>query len=391
MVNQHSGGYFLDMKILIAPDSFKGSLSAKEVALICAGAFKDTLPGVETRLLPIADGGEGTMEVLEDIWKGQKIHSETFDALGRKISTFFIVSDDGKKAFIESSGIIGLPLIEKGKRNLPLSSSFGLGKTISDALNLGYDEIIVTLGGSATNDGGMGLMQALGYSFFDKHHNFLSGNAINLSEISSIKAPSACQKAKFTVLCDVENPLLGENGATYVYSPQKGATPDMLQILEEGMKNYADKVINFTGKDLSNKEGAGAAGGLGFAFLSFLDAKLKPGASSVLDMLDFDRHLEGCNLVVTGEGKLDCQTLMGKAPMEVLKRCKCKGLPVIGIAGNVTDFNLLNEAGFLAVFPIVPCCMPLEKAMQPDQTALNLKNTIKQIARILQFPFIPEN
>lgn len=373
-------------KIIIAPDSFKGCLSAYEVAESCAEAVKTVLPETEAVVIPLADGGEGTVATLEPSFKGCPTECKVKDPLGRELTTRYLISDDGESALMEVAQTSGLTLLSSDERDPLKESTFGLGMMIADAVGRGCRNIMIGLGGSATNDGGMGMLSALGYRFFNKDGNLLSGCGEDLVKVVSIDDSKVNKKLKdthFTVACDVDNPLTGPLGATAVFGPQKGAYSTMLIALEQGMQNYAKVAEAFTGKQLATLRGGGAAGGLGAAFHAFLNAKMEPGIDMVIETLHFEERIKGADLIITGEGRIDAQSLMGKVLSGVLKCAKKEDMPLIAIAGLVEDSRRLNEAGICAAFPIQSGACSLEEAMEPETAKGNIKRTVIQVLRII--------
>ncbi len=373
-------------KIIIASDSFKGSLTSREVGEAAREAVKSVMPGNECEVIPIADGGEGTVDALVSALKGEAIKTDATDPLGRSIKATYGICGD--TAVIEIAAASGITLVEEKERNPMLASTFGTGLLIADAVRKGCRKFLIGLGGSATNDGGIGMLKALGFRFLDKHGREVEEGGRGLSEIEWIDDSHVMpelENCSFTVACDVTNPLTGPNGASYVFGGQKGADNVMMEKLDEGLRNFANVVSSKYGKDLSGFKGAGAAGGLGFAFLSFLRAELKPGIEMVLDAVGFDQRLKEAALVITGEGRLDQQTCMGKAPYGVLKRAMKKDVPVIAIGGAVVPeaVESLMKAGFSAVFPIVAGPVELSEALKPEVAKRNIRRTVSQILRAI--------
>ncbi len=372
--------------IVVASDSFKGSLTSPEVAEAIHRGVKEVSPSARVVKLNVADGGEGTMEALIDALGGKRVKLCVSDPLGRPINTFYGLSD-GQTAIMEMASASGLPLLKAEERNPLHTSTYGTGEMIADALRRGCRKIYIGIGGSATNDGGMGMLSALGYRFYDASGRDLSPCGARLEQVERIDASGVMPEmaaAEFVVACDVDNPFYGPRGATRVFAPQKGATPEEVLLLERGMRHYADKVFGATGVSIAHAAGAGAAGGVGGAFLAFLKAKLTPGIEMVLDALRFDEVIANASLVITGEGRMDRQTAMGKTPAGVLKRAKAKGIPVIAIGGSVEHCPELEALGFKQIAGITPAGMPLEVAMQPDVAARNLSATTASILRQLQ-------
>lgn len=352
-------------RIVVAPDSFKGSLTAREAALAIKEGIISVMPEAEVVCLPIADGGEGTAECLCDTLEGKWITAMTIDPLGRLIECAYPVvnSSQGLTAIIEVAEASGLTLVSEEERDAMESSSFGTGILIADALRRGCRRILLCLGGSATTDAGQGILEALGWKF---------GDGVDNSGI----IPEV-RKTRFEAACDVTNPLYGPDGAAYVFSPQKGASPEEVEILDERLREFAKTTEEYLGKDFSQQAGAGAAGGIGFAVLSYLNGTLSQGIELTLDMLGFDSVVDGADLVITGEGRIDGQTLGGKAPYGVMKRAQSKGVPTIALAGQASDMQALAKAGFLQIRTITPEGMSLSEAMCKEQAKKNLINTIQ--------------
>ena len=323
------------MKILFASDSFKGSLTSMQISNLLKQATSEIFPNAQPASMSVADGGEGTMDSLVNSLGGTWKTVDVLGPLQENIKARYGILPEGK-AIIEMAEASGLPLVPSDKRNPQKTTSYGTGMLIRDALENGITDITIAIGGSATNDGGMGAMQALGIKFLDENNNKLTGCGENLSKVKNIDLDNlhhAVAKTNFTVMCDVTNPLLGNQGATYTFGRQKGADDTMLAELEYGMSIYANKIKSIIGKDISGKEGSGAAGGLGFALMAFLGAKLQSGIDVVLDLLDFDKKLKDVDLVITGEGRMDNQSAFGKVPSGIGKRCKKMGVPAVAIVG----------------------------------------------------------
>jgi glycerate kinase len=336
--------------------------------------------------IPVADGGEGTTEALVDAMNGQFVACEVHDPLMNLIRVEYGILGDGLTAVIEMASASGLTLVPKDKRNPLLTTTYGTGELIRDALQRGCRRFLIGIGGSATNDAGTGMLQALGYRFFDRSGNVLGQGGQILEQIASIDAGNAhpaLQESVFTIACDVNNPFSGENGAAYIYGPQKGADPMMVRQLDNGLKHFATVIQAALGKDIDSTPGAGAAGGLGGGFLAFLPATLKPGIQMVLEALDFDSHIRNADLIITGEGKLDRQTGMGKTPAGVLNAGKRQQIPVIAIGGAVEDSDALLQQGFLAVFSIQPGPVSLEQAMDKAFAATQITRITEQIVRLM--------
>lgn len=377
------------MKFLIAVDSLKGSLSSIEANKAVAEGLLKANPYFSIQSLPVADGGEGTVEALVYATGGQFVDSVVTGPLGQPVRARYGILGDKMTAVIEVAEACGLPLIPKDERNPLFTTTYGVGELILDAIEKGCHDFIIGLGGSATNDAGVGMLQALGYQFFTKAGELAGLGADAHKEISRIdigKVPEQVKAAKFRVACDVNNPLYGLNGAAYIYGPQKGATPEMVIKLDEGLRNFANVVLEQLGTDLQSISGAGAAGGLGAAFAGFLEAELESGVELILELARFEEQLQGVDLVITGEGKMDRQTSMGKAPAGIALLAKQHKIPVIALAGDISEGNpSLHESGITAYFTIVGGPTSLEKAMKPETTRTNLIRTGEQIGRVLYF------
>lgn len=372
-------------KVVIAIDSFKGCLSSAEAGKAAAEGIRSVFPECEIRSLPIADGGEGMLDVLIAATNGREVQISAHNPLMEWHDTYYGISEDGKTSFIEMASISGLPLVPPEKRNPMLTTSYGTGELIRDALERGCRNFIIGIGGSATNDAGLGMLQALGFRFLDKEGKILeTGNGKILMEVVSIDTSFVhpdLRTSHFTVACDVQNPFCGPEGAAYIFAPQKGADRKMVEALDAGMKNFAEVIFHKTGKDISNHPGAGAAGGMGGSLLAFLNAKLKPGIQLMLETLDFSNKIKGADLIITGEGKADKQTLMGKVPSGILDKARKQKIPVILIAGGVENADDLHRAGFRGVYSINPPSITLEQAMQPEVARANISETVVEICR----------
>ena len=351
--------------------------------------IRHAFPTCETICLPVADGGEGMQRVLTEALNGQEIRLSAHDPLMQMRQTAYGLSGDGTTAFIEMAAISGLPLVPLRQRNPSLTTTYGTGELIKDALNRGCRRFVIGLGGSATNDAGLGMLQALGFRFQDRYGNELGkaqpmcGQLLNeIAFIDSSTALPALREARFTAACDVCNPFFGPEGAACVFAPQKGADPEMVAALDKGLQHLTQVIQQTTGRDIATLPGAGAAGGMGGTLSALLNAELKPGIDLLLDLTDFDKLIEGADLIITGEGKSDRQTVMGKVPSGILKRARRQGLPVILVSGSIEDADILNQAGFRAAFSITPAPMSLEEAMRPSTACQNIMQTVGQICRI---------
>ncbi|WP_372950111.1 glycerate kinase [Mariniphaga sp.] len=347
------------IKILVAPNSMKGSLNAFDFADVVEKAFLKVSNDFSVRKVPVADGGDFTGEVLCRALNAEVIKAEVHDPLGRKVKSKFAKA--GKTAIIEMADASGIKLLKTDELNPLKTSSFGTGQLIQEALDSGCSEIFLGVGGSATVDGGMGMLEALGFQFFDKKLLELKGIGENLEYVAEIRKPLLPNDISIKIICDVDNPLLGENGAATVFGPQKGATSKMVTQLEKGLANWAEILENESGKELANLKGAGAAGGIALPLLAYYRAEIVPGASFILSQLNFERQVEWADLVITGEGKLDSQTLHNKAPKAVADAARKAGKPVIAIGGTVQK-EISNA--FDGVFSITPGPVSLEESMQ---------------------------
>ena len=372
------------MKILIAADSFKGSATTMEVADRIEKGYLRICPEVEIAKLPMADGGEGTVETLVSGMDGELIYEEVTGPLGERVRAKYGVVQD-EIAIIEMAEASGLVLVEEEKRNPTLTTTYGTGELILSALERGFRRVYVGIGGSATNDGGMGMARALGYRFIDGDGNELpegGGSLGQLYRIDRSKVTPLLKDARITVMCDVENPLYGPDGAAFVYGPQKGADPDMVRLLDKNLRHLADILKSDMNVEMADIPGSGAAGGLGGGLMAFCGADLKPGIEMVLDILKFDDRLKGVDLVITGEGRIDGQSVKGKVPAGVAKRARKLNKPLVAIAGGVGDgAEGLYSMGIDLILPIVDGPMGLGEAM--GEAGLLLEKTGERLARIV--------
>jgi len=371
------------MKIVIAPDSFKECLSATQVAQAISEGIKRIVHDAEITCIPVADGGEGTVEALVIATGGRIVRTSSVDALNRPIQSFYGVLGDGKTVVIEMAAASGIELLAPEERNPLITSTFGTGLLIKAALDAGFTEIIIGIGGSATNDGGAGMAQALGFGLFDQAGlplNFGGGSLNKLHTIDCSKVHPILGKAKITIACDVQNPLLGPSGATTIYGPQKGATPEMLDALEENMTHFSRILYQELGINVSEIPGAGAAGGLGAGLMAFCNAEMASGFELVSKLTNLEKHIREASLVFTAEGKIDSQTAFGKTVSGVAQLGKKHQVPVIALAGIVTDdLTELYEQGITAVFAIGNQPMSLQES-KARATEL-LADTSEQIMR----------
>ena len=347
------------MRVLVAPDKFKGSLSARQVAENIALGIRDAIPDAQIEIAPVADGGEGTAEVICNARSGEWVTCRAHGPLGNPIEARYVWL--GESAVIEMSETAGLRALKNGVRDVLRANTFGVGEMLLDASKRGAREIIVGLGGSVTNDGGLGLARALGFRFFEERHKEIE-NTVDLISVARIEALAAAgvspaissemqptsasggpRQIKIVAACDVKNPLLGENGATRTFGPQKGATPEELEILERALRKLADTITRDLGCDFRNNLGAGAAGGLGFGLMSFCGAELRPGFDVVADAVELEEKIKAADVVITGEGKLDSQTLEGKAPAGVALLARKFGKRVFAIVGRAAPDQQVRD------------------------------------------------
>lgn len=367
------------MKIIIAIDSFKGSLTSLEAGRAAQEGIHQLFPECETEIIGIADGGEGMLSVMQNVLGGTTHTIRAHHPLMEVIETSYGISTDGTTAFIEMATISGLPLIDKEQRNPMKTTTYGTGELIKDALEKGCTRFIIGIGGSATNDAGTGMLQALGFRFLDINGNLLGQGGEILEKIAQVDTQEvhpSLKNAHFIVACDVQNPFYGPEGAAYIYARQKGADEQMITALDNGLRSFAHVIQETTGKDIALIPGSGAAGGMGGGMMAFLDAELKSGADLLLDICRFEERIANVDLIITGEGRIDHQSLMGKIPGKILEAGMRKGIPVIAIAGCVEDEELLKEAGFKGIYATKPDFMPLEEAMKPGLAKQNIKNAL---------------
>ena len=354
------------MKLLFASDSFKGTLSSEQTVALLAKAAKKVFGEIEYSGVPVADGGEGTTDAVIAAENGEKIYVDVHGPLMEETRAYY-GQFGGSKAVLEMAAASGLPMVPAEKRNPLYTTTYGTGELIRDALDKGFTDISIAIGGSATNDGGMGCARALGVRFLDKEGKELQGFGEDLEKVASIDVSGLdprVKDAKITVMCDVTNPLCGPDGATYTFGAQKGATPEIQDRLEEGMKNYRDVIRKQFGVDPDEIRGGGAAGGLGTALKVFLGGEMKSGIDTVLDLIDFNGRLEGVALVVTGEGRTDWQSCFGKVMQGVGERAKAKGVVAVGLSGSLgKNADQIFDHGIESLMTTVDAPMPLEDAL----------------------------
>ncbi|MDX1303879.1 glycerate kinase [Photobacterium sp.] len=370
------------MKIVIAPDSYKESLTAMEVATAIEAGFRQVLPDAEYYKLPMADGGEGTVQSLVDATNGTVIECPVTGPMGEPVQGFYGLMGDGKTAIIEMAAASGLHLVPTEQRNPLQTTTYGTGELIKAVLAQGVEHIIVGIGGSATNDGGIGMAQALGIRMLDadgKEIGYGGGALARLNTIDMSGLDPRLADVKLEVACDVDNPLCGPKGASHVFGPQKGATPEMVEQLDANLARYAEIINRQLGRDVKDMAGAGAAGGLGAALLGLLQASLRPGIDIVMDAVNLSDIVADADLVITGEGRIDSQTIHGKTPIGIARTAKKFHLPVIAIAGCVSrDSNVVYDHGIDAVFSVVPRAMALSDAL--NEAAFNVQMTARNVA-----------
>lgn len=374
------------MRAVIAIDSLKGSLSSIEAGQAIAEGIRKADAKAEVVIRPLADGGEGTVEALVCGMNGTLQHVKVTGPLGEPVVCEYGIIDETKTAVIEMSGAAGITLVPDTKKNPLYTTTYGVGEVIRDAIEKGCRRFIVGIGGSATNDGGIGMLQALGYGFLNKDGQQVPFGAIGLKELETITdtyvLPELAE-CEFKIACDVTNPLCGENGCSAVYGPQKGANPSMIMEMDKWLRYYAALARGKFPKANLNEPGTGAAGGLGFAFLTFTNAVLESGIKIVLEETKLESYVKGADVVVTGEGRLDFQTAMGKAPVGVAELAKKFDIPVLAFAGSVTkDATECNKNGIDAFFPILRGISTLEEAMNPENAKQNLTDTAEQAFRL---------
>lgn len=373
------------MKIVLAPDSFKESLTAKEVADAMEVGIKRIFPNAECVKVPMADGGEGTVQSLIDATDGKIYEIPVTGPLGKIVNAKYGILGDGETGVIEMAEASGIHYVEKNERNPLITTTYGTGEIIKAALDKGVKKIIIGIGGSSTNDGGVGMLQALGAKFLDDKGNdlpFGGGKLDKLSRIDLSNFDKRIGEIEIEVACDVNNPLTGKNGASSVFGPQKGATEELIEVLDKNLGHYAQIVKLQLGKDMEYEKGAGAAGGLGFALLTFCNGKLNPGIEIVIKYSKLNEKIQGASYVITGEGSIDSQTKFGKTPYGVSKVAKQNKIPVIAIAGNVgSGVEELYELGFNSILSIMPGVMSLDQALISAKE--NVQNTVENIARLL--------
>lgn len=378
------------MKIVIAPDSYKESLSALEVAQAVEAGFRQVFPDADYVLVPVADGGEGTVDAMVAATGGRKETVTVSGPLGEPVEAFYGLTGDGDTAVIEMAAASGLALVPPDRRNPLLTNSRGTGELIRAALDAGARRFILGIGGSATNDGGAGMVQALGARLLDLEGRELDGSGGDLARLERIDVSALdprLAECRIEVACDVDNPLTGARGASAVFGPQKGATPEMVQALDANLARLARIVGRDLGVAVDTVPGAGAAGGMGAAMLAFFGATLKPGIEIVTAAVDLDDHVRDADLVITGEGRIDFQTVHGKTPIGVARVAKRHGKPVIGIAGSLgAEVGVVHAHGIDAVFSVLGKPCTLDEALR--DAAANVELTARNVAAVLRIGLV---
>jgi len=374
------------VNIIIAPDSFKGNISAVQAAEAMEKGVKNASEAIKVIKIPIADGGEGTVDAFLAAKGGTKKHTRVTGPTGNIVDSFWgIMEGEPKTAVIEMAAAAGIELVPPPEQNPLYTTTYGVGELILEAIDNNCQKIILGLGGSATNDGGMGMAQALGVKFYDGEGNELEGKGRNLEKITALDISNTNPRIKETEVIaasDVQNLLLGSEGATYIYGPQKGADQHALYLLENGMHNYAQHVKNYTGIDIDNTPGAGAAGGLGAGLVAFAAAKIMSGIEVILNNTQLESFLEDASLVITGEGKTDAQTAFGKVPVGVSRIAQNKGVPVVCLSGALENgFEEIYHQGIIAAFSSIKAPMSLDDAMEKSPQMLSQAS--EAIARLV--------
>lgn len=378
---------FIHMKVVIAIDSLKGSLSSMEAGTAIKDGILAAKPDAEVIVKPLADGGEGTTDALIEGMNGERIDLTVTGPMHTPVNAYYGYLKDTNTAVMEMASAAGITLVPDSEKNPLLATSYGVGEMINDAIQRGCRNFIIGIGGSVTNDGGIGMLKALGVRFLDENGEDAGEGGQALAKVARIDVSGMnplLKECHIQVACDVNNPLCGENGSTYVYGPQKGVTEDMKKTLDEAMAHFARVTSETLENDYMNTPGAGAAGGLGYAFLAYTGAALTPGIELILDAVGLEEELSGADVVVTGEGRLDFQTAMGKAPVGVARLAKKYNAKVIAFAGSVTkEATACNKEGIDAFFPILRSVCTLAEAMDPVAARNNMTATVEQVFRLL--------
>ena len=375
------------MKVVIAIDSLKGSLSSMEAGMAIKDGILAAKPDAEVIVKPLADGGEGTTDALIEGMNGERIDLTVTGPMHTPVDAYYGYLKDTNTAVMEMASAAGITLVPDSEKNPLLATSYGVGEMINDAIQRGCRNFIIGIGGSVTNDGGIGMLKALVVRFLGENGKDAGEGGQALAKVARIDVSGMnplLKECHIQVACDVNNPLCGENGSTYVYGPQKGVTEDMKKTLDEAMAHFARVTSETLENDYMNTPGAGAAGGLGYAFLAYTGATLTPGIELILDAVGLEEELSGADVVVTGEGRLDFQTAMGKAPVGVARLAKKYNAKVIAFAGSVTkEATACNKEGIDAFFPILRGVCTLAEAMDPVAARNNMTATVEQVFRLL--------
>ena len=378
---------FIHMKVVIAIDSLKGSLSSMEAGMAIKDGILAAKPDAQVIVKPLADGGEGTTDALIEGMNGERIDLTVTGPMHTPVDAYYGYLKDTNTAVMEMASAAGITLVPDSEKNPLLATSYGVGEMINDAIQRGCRNFIIGIGGSVTNDGGIGMLKALGVRFLDENDEDAGEGGQALAKVARIDVSGMnplLKECHIQVACDVNNPLCGENGSTYVYGPQKGVTEDMKKTLDEAMAHFARVTSETLENDYLNTPGAGAAGGLGYAFLAYTGAALTPGIELILDAVGLEEELSSADVVVTGEGRLDFQTAMGKAPVGVARLAKKYNAKVIAFAGSVTkEATACNKEGIDAFFPILRSVCTLAEAMDPVAARNNMTATVEQVFRLL--------
>lgn len=374
------------MKIVIAPDSYKESLTALEVANEIEAGFREVFPRAQYVKLPVADGGEGTVQAMIEATCGRRVEVTVTGPLGEPVTAFYGLTGDGETAVIEMAAASGLALVPNGRRNPYLTTSYGTGELILAALDAGVRNFIIGIGGSATNDGGAGMLQALGASLLDANGKDLAFGGEALRKLDRIDLsgfdPRVAQSA-INVACDVNNPLCGPQGASAIFGPQKGATPEMVRALDECLSHFGRLIKRDLGVDVLDVPGAGAAGGMGAAMVGVMGGRLRPGSEIITEAVGLDDAVKDADLVITGEGRIDGQTVFGKTPIGVTRVAKRYGKPVVGIAGCLTkESSVVHEHGIDAIVSVLFECCSVQQALESG--AFNVRLAARNVAATLK-------
>ena len=374
------------MKVVVAIDSFKGCLTSLEAGNCIREAIED-ISDASVKVFPIADGGEGTVEALMSCMKGTEVEVEVTGPLGEKVTAVYGMIEEQKFAFMEMANVAGITMVSSRSKNPMNTTTFGVGEMILDAANRGCREFLIGIGGSATNDGGLGMLTALGVNFYSedgKKTGVYGRDVAKVAKVDFSNMAEVLKECHFTIMSDVTNPLCGPMGSSAIFGPQKGATPKTVEQMDAGLEKYAELICQATGKDCANMEGAGAAGGLGYAFLTFLNTTLESGVSYLLDAIHLEDEIKDADIVITGEGKLDAQTAMGKAPAGIAAMAKKHGALVLAFTGATSeDAEACNKAGMDAYFSICRGPMTIEEAMKKETAEQNLRMTVHQVFNLI--------